>query len=92
MFLTVCLLSFRLVNRVETSERCSPKNGQPHGQRTNSPRGCQVHVAIASSFSTNQIIKPTEVLLRKFFVRYGTLLDVQVNYYTSGNAVSVSTS
>lgn len=76
-----------MLHRVETSERTSPKHG--NGHRNNSPRGCQVHVAIASTFSTNQIIKPTEVLIRKFFVRYGTLLDVQVNYYTTGHAVSL---
>ncbi len=73
--------------RVETSERCAAKNGnQGYHSPTNSPRGCQVHVAIASTFSTNQIIKPTEVLLRKFFVRFGTLLDVQVNYYNVGTS------
>ena len=31
---------------------------------------------------TTQIIKPTESLLRKFFMRYGALVDVQVNWYS----------
>lgn len=31
-----------------------------------------------------QIIKPTESLLRKFFTRFGPILDVQVNWYTTG--------
>ncbi len=34
-------------------------------------------------FQTNQIIRPTETLLRKFFMRYGTIVDVQVNWYSA---------
>ncbi len=69
------LIVFFDKHRVESSDRQSQRS---------SPRqqdGFQVHVAISSSFTSSQIIKPTEVLLRKYFIRYGHILDVQVNYY-----------
>ena len=36
-----------------------------------------------SSAQTNQVVKPTEQLLRKFFMRFGSVSDIQVNWYDS---------
>ncbi len=44
--------------------------------------GLQVHCAITSSFAMNEIVLPTEQVLFKYFLRFGTISDVQVNNYS----------
>jgi hypothetical protein len=45
-------------------------------------QGYEIHVAISSSFTKDEIIKPTEPFLRKFFMRYGAILDLHTVAYS----------
>lgn len=53
--------------------------------------GFQVHVSFWGTFmppATTPPVLPTEVFLRKFFIKYGTILDAAVREYTI-NPVSI---
>ncbi len=71
MFLTYCL-----INRVQPSAQRTPIENRA------SELGLQVHCSISSTFHTNEIVLPTEQVLTKYFLRFGTIVDVQVNSYT----------
>ncbi len=51
-----------------------------------SEHGTQLHVTFDSHFVINgsdeHVVRPTEMLLRKIFIKFGTLIDVSVKEYT----------
>lgn len=59
-----------------------PSSNRSVVENIGSELGLQIHLSIASAFPPDQIIRPTEQLLLKYFMHFGSISDVQVNCYT----------